>query len=243
MMGLDTELPPVDIERSKAQRAEEERKIEETHSRISAVPKGNRALHELSKVGIERNKLINYLWLIRSLHGKKPKNLAAVPGVPLRTIKKLPELLRTISRQVEAIEKHGYSLTTDQMRMLMCIPRLQGRFMAAKELPVFLRIYAHHLSGLLLMWQNRANRIDLDTELKVQLVQFVLETSRDRKQHYRELATLLDVFYQTEGVVSKNRQAVSAESLKVLWKSHPILRKLPEPISYPPVLTSYSKLN
>jgi len=219
-------------ERLKAQRAEKERKVEQIWSRIFAIPAGKRALSVLVRAGVDRDKLLEYLWLIRSVHGKKRKNLATVPGVSLDTIKGLPELLRQISRQVEAIEKHGYTLTTDQMRMLMFNRRLRGRYMLAKSLPAFLRSYADWISGLLLMRRNRAvNKLDQSTVFKVQLVQLVFETSSDRTQHYSELATAMNVFYQIEGLT----QTVTAQSLKVLWGSHPTLRKLPEPIQYAPV--------
>jgi len=220
------------VEGLATQRAEKERKIAETWSRLSAVPEGNRALRVLVRAGVDRDKLIDYLWLIRSVHGKKRRNLATVPGVPFDTIKKLPELLRQISRQVEAIEKHGYTLTTGQMMVLMFNPRLQGTYMLGRRLPAFLRSYARWISGLLSMRRHHtAQQLAPSTEFHVQLVQLVFETSSDRKQHYGELATAMNVFYQIEGV----KQTVTAESLKVLWRSHPTLRKLQEPIQYAPV--------
>jgi hypothetical protein len=202
--------------------AEKRRRIDETWLRISANRDGNRALHVLANVGIDREKLIGHLWLIRSVHGKKRTNLASVPGVPLDTIKKLPDVLRRISRQVEAIEKHGCRP--------MFSPRLPARYMLGNKIPAFLRSYADWISELLSMRRNRAERnLDPSTKFKVQLVQLALDKSSDRRQHYGELATAINVFYAIEGV----RQTVTAESLKVLWKSHPTLRKLPEPIKYP----------
>ena len=225
-------LPLVDEERSRTELAEKQRSIEETWARISAIPAGNRALRVLAKAGVDREKLIGYLWLIRLAHGKKRKNLANVPGVSLDTIKRLPKLLRQISRQVEAIEKHGYSLTADQMFALMLSPQLGGAYIIAKRLPAFLRSYARWISVWLSIRQNREmHDLDPSTEFKIQLVQLVLESSIDRKQHYGELAATMNVFYQVEGL----KQKVTAGSLKVLWRRHPTLRKLPEPIKYSPV--------
>jgi hypothetical protein len=213
---------------------EEERqeKIQDQLSRLYSVPMGKGSLDELVSKGVDPKILVEYLWLIRSASPKSTKDLGAVPGVPLRTIKKLPQLLRRVSFQIEAIRKHGYDWTPEQMLVALIAPRYQAMYIAEQKLPGFLRSYSRALSARLSVRKNRKHKtLEPSTECKVRLAEHVRTTSEDRKQHYEALAVLINVYFDLEGVASR----VTAGSLKALWNTHPELRREPQVPDYTPV--------
>jgi len=215
----------------KQQRTQE--RIEEQLSRLYSVSSGKNALDELvTKAGVDPKALVEFLWQIQVARSTKAKDLGAVPGVPLRAIRRLPQLLRKLSFQIEAINKHGYELNSNQLLMLMLVPRLRNMYMAGKKLPSFLRVYAYDISRRLSARQNRKKKkLEPATEAKVQLAEYIRKVSHDRKQHYKALETLINVFYQVERVTSR----VTRGSMKALWSAHPELREQPKTTEAPPL--------
>jgi len=218
------------IAKEERERAAHEEGVRNQISRLYEVQAARTALEELvSKAGVDPKIIVEHLWLLAATHARKTKSLSTVPGVPLRKIRKLPKILRELSHQIEAINKHGYDLSPRQLAMVMFIPRFQNMYMIRKRLPSFLRIHANELSMWLSARQNpRTKKLEPTTERKIQFAEYVRQNSNDRKQHYQALEALINAFYRLEGIAA----SVNTDSLKALWSAHPELRKPPEP---PPV--------
>jgi hypothetical protein len=234
-LGLGRSLLGISPEDEEKVRREKEQQDKEIDERVSGLCASEpRAMSELRRLGVDERRIVVHLWGIWFARRKKTKRLSAVPRVPLREIKRLPDLLRKLAGKVDAINKYGYSLTGNQMLMLMFSPILQSRYMAGKRLAGSLRLYAHDLSMRL---ANRtAPKVEPGTEWKVQTVEFTRETSTDKGQHYEVIALLMNAFNkmedEKEGETSKT---VTPASLKQLWLAHPGLRKPAKPAEYPAV--------
>jgi hypothetical protein len=226
------ETSPQDAENIRRDLKKKEQEISEKLSKLRAM--APREMSELRRLGVDERTILDHLWGTWFACREKTKRLSAVPGVPLRGIKKMPGLLRKLADKVEAINKYWYSLNENHMLMLMLSPFLGGRYVAGQRLPTSLRSFAQDISARLR--NRRVPKVKSGTEWKVQTVEFVRETSTDRGQHYELLARLMNAFNEMEddkeGGTSKR---VTPASLKQLWLVHPNLRKPAERGKFPAV--------
>ena len=99
-------MPPVDFTMLERSREQRDRQIEEKLSKLKARAGVRRVLFELSRAGINERDVIPYLSCIWQACRNQPRRLANVPGVPLKDIRRLPNILRGVARQINAINEH-----------------------------------------------------------------------------------------------------------------------------------------
>ena len=183
-----------------------------------------RPMSELRRLGINERQMLLWLWGTWLACQREPVSLSTKSGLPLEELKKLPATLRNLAKSLESINKHTLLLTANQITILLLSPRLHGRYMALKRLPISLRMYARDLSIRLANHPTKA--LAPGTDWKVWTVEFVRANSKDRRQHYRLVAELMKAFNETEDKKAlKKSQKVRAASLKQLWLAHPELKK------------------
>jgi hypothetical protein len=225
-----TRMPPVDLDNLRRATEQRERQINEILSKLRTCARAPGALADLRRVGINERDIVPYLGSIWQACRNKPKRLTNVPSVSLKDIRKLPDLLREVARQISAINEHR------------AMPSVVW-FRIRKELPGALYGYALDLERKLL---EPAPKMKPGTAEKVQFAHFVRTTASDGKPHHRELATLINAFNEIEdgkqGVTSK-RKRVTLASLKVLCGKHPEFAKLPTPLPIPRGVPALGKLN
>ncbi len=219
-------MPPVDLKSLQHEREQRDRQIDEKLSKLKACVTAKRALSELRRVGIDEREVILYLGYIWQTCRNEPKRLTNVPGVSLKDIRKLPNLLRGIARQISAINEHRAMPSVFWSRI-------------RKELPGALYGYALDLERKL---SGPTSKVRLGTAQKVQFAHFVRTIANDRKPHFGELAALINAFNEIEdgeqGVTS-NMKSVKPAALKVLYGEHPEFTNLPP---FPPCLSPFGKL-
>ncbi len=200
-------MPPVDLKSLQRERELRDRQIDEKLSKLKACVKAQRALSGLRKVGINEREVIPYLGSIWQACRNKPKSLAIVPCLPLKDIRKLPNLLRGIASQISAINEHRAMPSVFWFRI-------------RKELPGALYGYALDLER---KFSGRAPKVKPGTAQKVQFAHFVRTTANDRQPHYGELAALICAFNEIEDReqdVTPNMKSVTSAALKVLCGAH-----------------------
>jgi hypothetical protein len=181
-----------------------------------------RYLLELRRFKINETEIFLHLSFIWQTSRVRAKSLTTVPGVSIEAIRKLPNLLRRAAKQVNSINQHGV------IRRLFFRRSWQG-------IPSSLLSFATALEEALEAQKSQPRKLpDPDTLAKVRFVQYVLETSTDKRQHYREVAKLINAFNGIQDDTSTGTsKRVTAESLKILWLENEHLRKTPPHLEIP----------
>jgi hypothetical protein len=183
----------------------------ELRETLKGLPKESRRyLWELHQhAGLDEREIALHLLLIGQASREKVKSLATVPGVPMAAIRKLPKLLRKVGRQVSAINEHK------AIRSIFLRRSREG-------IPGSLYSYARALEEKLSVEKGRKLKTrNLNTTAMVRFVQYVLDTSKDKKQHYPAIAGLINAFNEVQDYrYDVNSRRVTAASLKQLWLEH-----------------------
>jgi len=187
--------------RANALRSAAELDIHENLLRLYGMTDARTALERLIQRGADPKMILKYLIAIRDNVGTRPRDIAAVPGLPLDEIRKLPGLCRRLAHQIEAINRHLYSVF--------------GRI-KHKALIDALGQYEILISETLVARAKKKGKVTAsDTEWIVRLVAYI--RNRTGKPRYKKISQLIRAFASINCDVSQR----SPSSLKMLWTDHP----------------------
>jgi len=186
-----------------------ERDVQKNLNGLYKLADARTTLKRLVDRGADPKAIVKYLIAIHENRRKRPKDIGAIPGLPLDKIRKLPELCRQLARKIQAIDQHLYSVFVQVSHR----PLLDGLRQRAFDISKRLEVRAG----------KKGKPIAPDTEWKVRLVGYVRSTTK--KPRFQDICQLIRAFFSMNGGMAK----CSPSSLKMLWSDHPEYRETLSP--------------
>lgn len=187
--------------RANALRSALERDIQANLRHLHEMTDARSALERLMDRGAEPITIVKYLIAIRKNVGMRPRDIAAVPGLPLNEIRKIPRHCRRLAHQIEAINSHLYSVF--------------GRIRDKALIDALRRCEVRIAERLVARAKKKGRVTTSDTEWTVRLVGYI--RNRTGKPRYKQLSQLIRAF----ALINRDVSKCSASSLKTLWTDHP----------------------